>query len=78
MFPKRLTGNKLFTIMEWGDVVLENEQEIKRAIFRLIVLNAELQKIENEPFDEITPQLRGGFLEIQERELKHIFDDLLP
>ncbi|MBQ6706084.1 MAG: hypothetical protein IJN07_01050 [Clostridia bacterium] len=57
---------------------MENEQEIKRAIFRLIGLNAELQQTENEPDDEINRLLRGGLLELQEKELKHIFDDLLP
>ncbi len=57
---------------------MDNTQEIKRAIFRLIGPNAELQKTENEPVDKITRQLRGGLLELQEKELKHIFDDLLP
>ncbi len=57
---------------------MENEQEIKRSIFRLIGLNAELQQTENEPDDEINRLLRGGLLELQEKELKHIFDDLLP
>ena len=57
---------------------MENEQEIKRSIFRLIGLNAELQQTENEPDDEINRLLRAGLLELQEKELKHIFDDLLP
>ena len=57
---------------------MNNEQEIKRAIFRLIGLNAELQQLASEPADEITRLLRGSLLELQEKELKHIFDDLLP
>ncbi len=57
---------------------MEKEQEIKRAIFRLVGLNAELQQLDNEPANEISRLLRGGLLEMQEKELKHIFDDLLP
>ncbi len=59
---------------------MEKAQEIKRAVSQLLGLTSQLQQLEQAAEKDpkaVDRRLIGALLEIQEKELKHIFNELL-